>query len=443
MKKTLLAALCCAALSPVLSYAARPVTCSPVTFGGKGDGKTLNTQAIQQALQQCHDLGGGTVSLTPGIWLSGPLQLLSNTTLSVPKGAVLQASNQEGKFISAFIGRPAKANEAFIFASHASHVGLTGGGTLNGDGERTWWPDALAMRAKVRSGDKKAFTDRFPGIPVANGFPRPWFVEFNDVKQGRVDNLSLTNSPMWNIVIRNSADIAIHHVTITNPVTSPNTDGIDIVSSRNVTVSHADIHTGDDNIAIKSGLQPGTAGPSSNITVKDSVMRDGHGISVGSETANGIGKVTVQHITFLNTENGIRIKSARDRGNHIGPLVASHLTMTDVATPILVTDSYGGQSGALGHQEIAAITSAQVTATTPKIDGIQITDLKATGAHTAMILSGLPESVIEGVRFNNIHIASQTGILARYVNGDMRRVQVVASNGKSLEKGPAVSLEMR
>ncbi|MEN3754205.1 hypothetical protein ABC733_20815 [Mangrovibacter sp. SLW1] len=117
--------------------------------------------------------------------------------------------------------------------------------------------------------------------------------------------------------------------------------------------------------------------------------------------------------------------------------------MTDVATPILVTDSYGGQSGALGHQEIAAITSAQVTATTPKIDGIQITDLKATGAHTAMILSGLPESVIEGVRFNNIHIASQTGILARYVNGDMRRVQVVASNGKSLEKGPAVSLEMR
>lgn len=443
MKKTLLAVICCAALTPVLSYAARSATCSPVTFGGKGDGKTLNTQAIQRALQQCHDLGGGTVSLTPGIWLSGPLQLLSNTTLDIPKGAVLQASNQEGKFVPAFIGHPAKVNEAFIFASHASHVNLTGGGTLNGDGEQTWWPDALAMRAQVRSGNKKAFTDRFPGIPVANGFPRPWFVEFNDVTQGRIDGLHLTNSPMWNIVIRNSANIAIHKVIITNPVTSPNTDGIDIVSSHDVTVSHADIRTGDDNIAIKSGLVPGSAAPASNITVSDSVMRDGHGISVGSETANGIGKVTVQRITFLKTENGIRIKSARDRGNQIGPLVASQLTMTNVATPILVTDSYGGQSGAQGHQEIAPIASAPQTATTPKIDGVQITELKATGAQTAMILSGLPESIVNGIRFDKIQIESQTGILARYVNGDLRRVRVMAANGKPLEKGPAVSLEMR
>lgn len=110
--------------------------CAPEDFGGKADGKTLNTTAIQQAIDQCSQRGGGTVQLSPGRWLSGPLQLQSNITLQIDQGATLQASNQEGKFVNAFIGHPARVNEAFIYASNVNNVTITGGGTLDGDGEK-------------------------------------------------------------------------------------------------------------------------------------------------------------------------------------------------------------------------------------------------------------------------------------------------------------------
>ena len=81
------------------------------------------------------------------------------------------------------------------------------------------------------------------------------------------------------------------------------------------------------------------------ILIENSVMLSGHGISVGSETANGIGQVEVLKVKFKDGENGVRIKSARDRGNKIGPLIVDKVDMDNVQTPILVTLTYAGQSG--------------------------------------------------------------------------------------------------
>lgn len=441
MRYFVIAGLCMTTFT-ALAANASPSYCSPADFGGKADNKTLNTNAIQQAIKQCSGQGGGTVTLTPGVWLSGPLQLLDNVTLEIQKGATLRADNQEGKFVQAFIGHPARVNEAFIFADKVKNVAITGEGTLDGDGEKSWWPEALKIRALVRGGNPKVFTDRFPGIPLANGVPRPWFVEFSQVTHGRIEKLHLTNSPMWNIVIRNSHHIDVDKVTITNPVTSPNTDGMDIVSSDNVNVSHMDIHTGDDNIAIKSGLIPGSAAPSENITVRDSVMRDGHGISVGSETANGIGRVTVENVRFLNTENGIRIKSARDRGNNIGPVVARNLSMVNVETPVLVTNSYSGQSGSGGNTLITPIENAAVTPTTPKISGVNISGLTASGATYAMIFSGLPESPVKDVVLDNIKISAVHGIQARYVSGKAENIKITPQNGPVIDHGPDSQLKI-
>ncbi|WP_338564468.1 hypothetical protein [Erwinia sp. E_sp_W01_6] len=125
MNKSLMTLVCCVSFSSCIAQAASSA-CLPQNFGGKADGKTLNTHAIQQAIQQCSQRGGGTVQLSPGLWLSGPLQLQSNIRLQIEKGATLKASNQEGKFISAFIGHPAKVNEAFIFASNVNNVAITG-----------------------------------------------------------------------------------------------------------------------------------------------------------------------------------------------------------------------------------------------------------------------------------------------------------------------------
>jgi polygalacturonase len=421
---------------------ATPRECLPEHFGGKGDASRLNTQAIQQAITQCHQLGGGSVILAPGVWLSGPLVLLDNVTLRIEKGATLKASNQQGQFVAAFIGHPPRAGEAFILANKVNNVAITGDGILDGDGQQSWWPEALKIRALVKSGNSKAFTDRFPGIPLANGAPRPWFVEFNGVTNGRIEQLHLTNSPMWNIVIRNSTNINVQKVTISNPLTSPNTDGMDIISSQHVAVSNMDIHTGDDNIAIKSGLVQGDASAAQDISIRDSTMREGHGISVGSETANGIGRVVLSHISFLNTENGLRIKSARDRGNTIGPVLADHLTMTNVSTPILVTDSYGGQSGASEDALVAAIENAPLTTLTPKINGVNIRDVTATGANWAMIFSGLPEAPLQNISLHNINIAAQHGIQARYMTGRGDNITISPRQGPVQSSGPDVSLKL-
>ena len=410
--------------------------CLPEDFGGKADGKTLNTRAIQQAIDKCAAQGGGEVRLSKGLWLSGPLQLKSNIMLNITAGATLKADNREQDFVAAYIGRPTQANEAFILANNAQNVMLTGSGTIDGSGKELWWDEALKVRAAVRSGNTAEFEKRFPNVKLANGMPRPWLIEFNNVTGGMIYGLNIQNSPMWNVVIRNSEEIGVDGVKISAPTDSPNTDGIDIVSSNRVHVENVEIFTGDDNIAIKSGVDQGTAEPSQNILIENSVMHAGHGISIGSETANGIGAVTVRNTTFDATENGIRIKSARDRGNKIGPLEVNNVTMENVATPILVTFSYAGNSGAEGLGLIEPLDRQEVTATTPYVDGVHLNELKATGANIAALLSGLPESIVHNVVLENVYIESKLGIQARYVDGSIINTRIEASEGEPIVRGP-------
>lgn len=410
--------------------------CLPQEFGGVADGKSLNTAAIQQAIDKCAALGGGEVRLSEGLWLSGPLELKSNIMLNIMADATLKADNRENDFVAAYIGAPTQPKEAFLLANNAQNVMITGSGTIDGSGEEIWWEEALEVRKAVRSGNAKVFEERFPGVKLANGMPRPWLIELNNVTGGMVYGLNITNSPMWNVVIRNSQEIGVNNVKITAPTTSPNTDGIDIVSSKRVHVENVEIFTGDDNIAIKSGVDQGTASASEEILIENSVMHAGHGISIGSETANGIGEVTVRNTTFDQTENGVRIKSARDRGNMIGPLHVSDVTMEKVSTPILITFSYAGNSGAAGLGLVEPLEAMPVTPTTPHVDGVYINNLKATGANIAALLSGLPESIVQNVVLQDVEIESQMGIQARYVSGAIINTKVESADGKPIVRGP-------
>ena len=414
MRKILPALVSIIVASPTLVWAALPV-CHPEDFGGKGDGHTLDTTAIQKAINTCAAQGGGKVELGKGVWLSGPILMKNNINLVIPKGSVLQAVDDKNAFVPAFIGKPAQQREAFILADKVHDVSLTGGGTINGNGHKTWWPDAMSLRNLVRSGHPEAFTARYKNVPLANGMPRPWLVEVNDSAFVKIEHITLTDSPMWNLVIRKSHDINVNHLTVANPPDSPNTDGIDIVSSADISIKHADISTGDDHISIKSGIVPAAGESSGNIAISDSIMRKGHGVSIGSETINGIGKVTVSNVDFLNSENGIRVKSGRDRGSLIGPFIVEKIRMKDVATPLLITDSYSGQAGAAGNSLVSSLSAEPITKTTTLISGVSIKDFKATGARYAMILSGLPEAPVKQLKLDSVSISAEHGIQARYV----------------------------
>lgn len=421
-----LSLLALALLSP-LTALATPASCSL----SLKPSDTPVTATLQQAIDQCSHQGGGTVTLPPGVWITGPLTLKSHVTLHLAAGSTLQSTGKPEDFSPAFISQPTHPREALIIANHVRDIAITGPGTLDGQGQHSWWPIATDARNHLKHGDIRWFEMHWKGIPPANGMPRPWLIELNDVQQAKIQQLHIINSPMWNLVLRNSSNIDVSHSSIINPPDSPNTDGIDVVSSQHVTLRHLKLSTGDDDIAIKSGLaSTGKAPASGDITVEDIQIDKGHGLSVGSETANGIGRVTLRNVQFNGTENGLRIKSGRDRGHPIGPVLAENIHMTDVNVPLVITDSYGGNGG-YSPQSLTPLPPATVSPLTPFIHDVTIRHLTASHAGMAGMLSGLPEAPLKNIHLQDIHIDARHGLESRYVNGDLQNVSVV-SNHKTL-----------
>jgi polygalacturonase len=226
--------------------------------------------------------------------------------------------------------------------------------------------------------------------------------------------------------------VTIENVTIIAPADSPNTDGIDPSSSRWVLIRHCTIDVGDDNVAFKSN--PGE-GPTENVLVTDCVFKHGHGASVGSNIGGGIRNIVVQNCSFDGGDNGIRIKSARDRGGLVENVTYRHITMKNVGVAITLNLFYFDKAA---QQERK---SAAVTSTTPVIRGIRITDVTVEGAKTAGDIVGLPEMPIDNVILENVRVNANTGMTIQDAkNVSMRNVRIVPQKGEPLK---VVSAEVK
>ena len=221
------------------------------------------------------------------------------------------------------------------------------------------------------------------------------------------------------------------------PARRANTDGIDPFSTSHVLIEHTTIDTGDDNVAIKSGLvERGDPDiPSSDITIRDCTFRNGHGLSIGSETAGGVLNITVERVTFTGTRQGIRIKSARGRGNEIGNFTYRDIKMDGVETPIEITAYYTGM--------VKGDPGQPVTEHTPKFHDITIENLTATGAKRAAVIMGLPESPIRNLVLRNVSIAAATGIVAQNAQIIEDHVVITPDTGDAITSGPGVTITGR
>jgi polygalacturonase len=191
----------------------------------------------------------------------------------------------------------------------------------------TWW--------------QMARTIKDAGV-MGSDHPRPRLVVFDHCKHMLVEGVTIQNSPMWQLVMYYSDDVIIRKIRILAPADSPNTDAIDPFSSSNVRIDHVLADVGDDDIAIKSGAigSRGPDEPSRDITITDCVFLHGHGLSVGSEIAGGAHNIRAERIRFEGTDNGIRVKSNRDRGNDVGPLTFRDIDMTGVKNAVLISEYY-------------------------------------------------------------------------------------------------------
>jgi polygalacturonase len=376
-------------------------------MGAVGDGQTLDTAAIQKSFDACRKSGGGTVVIPAGTYLSAPLVIRTKTTLRLEQGATLKATDEPSAY--ARPDEPAKFNN-FLTGKDLEDVTIEGPGTIDGSGER-WWIPAEEARQK-----KSGYT-----------LPRPNLIVLTRVTNLVVRNITIQNSPKFHFVPTECDGVRVENATFLAPERAPNTDAIDPSMCRNVTITGSTIDVGDDNVAVKSGKTiDGREFAADGLTITNCTIKHGHGISIGSETVGGVANVVVRDCTFEDTDYGLRIKSDRTRGGTVENLLYENIQMKNVRGAITFTSYY---------PKIPATDSPQpVTKTTPAYRNITVRNLTATSTKYAGVIVGLPESPIENVRLENVHIVAQgAGLEIRHVRGiDLVDTTIEAKKGPPL-----------
>ena len=397
-------------------------SCDPRAYGAKGDGVAKDTAAIQKAIDVCAEKHGGTVRLNAGTYLSAPIVLKSNITLQLDSGATLLGSADHNDYPAMTMFHLPDA-QPLVSANHAGNVAIVGEGTIDGNGE-SWWQMARSIRDA--------------GI-LGTGHARPKLIVFDHCKHVRVEGVTIQNSPMWQLVPYYSDDVLIRNVRILAPQHSPNTDAIDPFSSSNIVIDHVYADVGDDDVAIKSGPinSPGPDDPSRDILIEDCTFKHGHGVSIGSELSGGAENIVAERISFDGTDNGIRVKSNRDRGHDVGNLVFRDITMKDVKNAIIISEYY---PKVMPSADEAPQTVGRLT---PHFHDIVLENVTATGSTTAGVIAGLPESPVKNVMLKNVKIGAENGLTIGYAEVSGEGVAVTAAKGEAITKltGANVSLQ--
>jgi polygalacturonase len=399
-----------------------------VEFGAVGDGKTLCTSALQKAVDDCAQAGGGKVIIPAGRYLTSALFLKSHVHVEILAGAVLLFTTDFAS-VPTIQGRWEGIDRA-VYASlftgaDLENVSITGRGTLDGQGEAWWNAFRIVRDLRRKMGLDDRESENPPGAPLKWGRPR--MINLYRCKNVLIRGITVINSPSWNIHPVLCENVCIDGVTITAPRDAPNTDGIDPDSCKDVRISNCTISVGDDCIIIKSGYRYQERGvPSENITVTNCVFGTGHcGVGVGSETAGGVKNVAISNCVCDGTERGLRFKTARGRGNVVENVRASNVVMRNVGEAVTVTMFYtGGDTHA----------AQPVNEGTPTFRNFHFSEIIATGVKRPALIEGLPEMPIQGVSVSNMVVeGAATGIACTNVQGlTFDNIRVNAGKGPAL-----------
>ena len=271
-------------------------------FGAVPDGTTLNTAAIQRAIDACHEAGGGTVHCGPGCFLTGSIELKSNVTLDVGPGCRLLGSPSLAdydEFVAAGFHNefsPERCSQHLIRAVRAENVGIVGPGVVDGNG--------LAFYDTATAGA------RFFAKPPT---PRPRLVMFYECRNVRFEDTSYVDSPCWTFWLMKCSRVSIHRLRVHGDQRMINNDGIDIDACRDVTVSDCILKTADDCLILRSIRRVyDTPGVCENVTVSNCVLDSWcQGVRVGCPGDGTIRNCTFTNLTITSKANGIIVENPK------------------------------------------------------------------------------------------------------------------------------------
>ncbi|MDR7297931.1 polygalacturonase [Pelomonas aquatica] len=389
-------------------------------FGARGDGITLDTRALQAAIDSAA-LQGAELRLGPGVYLTGALFLKSGMTLRLDRGATLLGSRDLAHYPllpTRVAGIEMRWPAALVNIYGEQDVNLVGEGCIDGDGQ-VFWDSYWALRARYEP----------RGLRWASDYDcqRPRLIQvFESARVHVGGGLLLRRSGFWTLHLCYSEDVTVDAVTIRNndEARGPSTDGIDIDSSRRVTIRHADIAVNDDALCLKAGRDADglrVARPCEDITISDCIVREGAaGLTFGSETSGGFRRITAERVAVhAPVPVGLLFKSAPTRGGFIDGVSISDLSLHAVAVVMRATMNW---NPAYSRAEIpeAKLTLAPphwkaLAAPVPpelgrtQVAGVHIQRLHARGADVAFEVDADAQAPLRHFRFIGLDIEAQRG----------------------------------
>ena len=415
---------------------------------GSGYGHTLNTAAFEQAFSALAKQGGGKLIVPPGIWLTGPIHLRSNTELHLERGALIQFSRDYKLYPLAVIdmkGEKQVDSTSPISGQNLENIAITGGGIIDGGGDAwrplkkskvsesdwkilllsggvldengaTWWPSTAAMNGATLVEERRRSGSINPeDYEPAHQYLRPKMVRLIGCKKVLLQGVTFQNPPNWTLNPALCEDVSILKVQVRNSPAAQNSDALDLESCRHALIRGCTFDAGDDGICLKSGQDASgrrIGAPTEDVLVEDCTVYHAHGgFTIGSEMSGGVRGVVVNNCTFMGTDVGLRFKSMRGRGGVVEKIYINNIRMENIAGDAINFNMYYGGKAPLDETSgDASGDIPQVTEGTPQFRDIHIQNVICRGAQNAIVLEGLPEMPIRGITLKNVAINSQRGV---------------------------------
>ena len=300
-------------------------------YGAVGDGKTLNTAALQAAIDACGP--GEEVLVAGGIYRTGALRLHSDLRLRIDAGAEIRGTENPEDYLpkipSRFEGTEMECYRSLLNLGEMDHSGgyvcrnvlIYGGGVICGGGQRLAVNIIEAEKRRLREflaslGDKIKEYENAETVP---GRARGRLINISNCENVRITNLKLMNGASWNVHMLYSRCIVTDHCFFFSQGVW-NGDGWDPDSSEDCTLFACHFHTGDDSVAIKSGKNPEgnrINRPTKHIRIFDCRSDFGLGIAIGSEMSGGVEDVRIWHCSLAHSLYGVQIKATKKRGGYV------------------------------------------------------------------------------------------------------------------------------
>ena len=359
-------------------------------------GSVLVSGAIQDLINKADT--DSVIYFPKGVYLITPLFVKSNLTIYLEKDAILLGEVDRNKYpiIPSLIdsapggsweGVSAPNYASLITAINVRSFSLVGEGVIDGNAQNSdWWINHKVMR----------------------GAWRPHDIFINQSSNIDIIGVTVRNSASWTIHPYYSSHLRFIDLNIEADKSSPNTDGIDPESSDNVLILGVNFNTGDDCIAIKSGkieMVKDHYKPTTNVTIRNCYMGDGHGgVVFGSEASCGIEDVSVSKCYFDGTDRGFRIKTRRGRGNKavIENVIFDNIYMNNVGSGLVINMFY--YCDADGKSDyVQSKLPLPVDNRTPHLGSFTFKNMQLNNTRIcAGYFYGLPEAKIDEINLENI-----------------------------------------